>query len=70
MNNEENTDIQKKHRIPKYVQIIIGILIGMLLGFIWHKVVGCSSGACPIASNYLYSLGIGGLLGLVVTLIK
>jgi len=70
MNKEEKTNTQKKHRIPKYVRIILGILIGMLLGYIWHRVIGCKSGACPIASNYLYSLSVGGLLGLISSLIR
>ncbi|MBN2017493.1 MAG: hypothetical protein JW794_05125 [Candidatus Cloacimonetes bacterium] len=58
----------KKTHVPKPVRIILGILLGMLVGFLWHKFVGCRSGACPIASNYLYSLGFGGIAGLLISL--
>jgi len=59
---------QKHARLPIAVRIILGFLFGLLVGFIWHKVVGCSSGACPIASNYLYSLGFGGIAGILISL--
>jgi len=55
-------------RLPIAVRIILGFLFVLLAGFIWYKVVGCSSGACPIASNYLYSLGFGGLAGILISL--
>ncbi|HHI88092.1 MAG TPA: hypothetical protein ENK03_04110 [Candidatus Cloacimonetes bacterium] len=70
MKKDNNTATPKNLRIPKYVRIILGVLIGMLLGYIWHRVIGCRSGACPIASNYLYSLVVGGLMGLIGSLIR
>lgn len=30
---------------------IIGVFIGAIAGFIYHKEVGCSSGSCAITSN-------------------
>jgi|GEM_PF-3136611 len=62
------TTKQKQSRLPIAVRIILGFLFGLLAGFIWYKVVGCSSGACPIASNYLYSLGFGGIAGILIFL--
>jgi hypothetical protein len=62
------TTKQKQSRLPIAVRIILGFLFGLLAGFIWYKVVGCSSGACPIASNYLYSLGFGGIAGILISL--
>ena len=67
MKKEINSKEKKKH-LPKPVRIILGLLIGMLVGFIWYRFVGCRSGACPIASNYLYSLGFGGIVGILISL--
>lgn len=42
---------------------IITILLGGLLGYAYYKVVGCSTGACPITSNPYTSVMYGALLG-------
>jgi hypothetical protein len=48
------------------LRMIIGALVGAGLGFGWHKLVGCSTGACPLTSNpfisTLYGLAIGVLV--------
>ena len=46
---------------------IIGILIGALLGYAYYKLVGCSTGACPITSNPYASMIYGGLIGAMLT---
>ena len=33
------------------MRIIMGIAVGAALGFGYHKLVGCSTGACPITAN-------------------
>ena len=39
------------------VRILIGVVVGGGLGFGWYKLVGCSTGACPLTSNpYLSTL--------------
>jgi hypothetical protein len=38
---------------------------GGALGFAYHKLVGCSSGACPITANPYISTLYGALIGLV-----
>ncbi|HUB87567.1 MAG TPA: DUF6132 family protein [Verrucomicrobiae bacterium] len=47
-------------------RILVGAVIGAGLGFGWHKLVGCSTGACPLASNSvvstLYGLTVGALI--------
>ena len=45
---------------------MIGMVLGGFLGFGWYKLVGCSTGACPITSNpwisTLYGAAIGALM--------
>jgi hypothetical protein len=47
-------------------RIIIGAAVGAVLGFGWYKLVGCSSGTCPLTSNpiisTIYGLTVGALL--------
>lgn len=48
------------------VKVILGAAAGAAIGFVVYKIVGCRSGACPIAGNFWLSMGwwafIGGLL--------
>ena len=41
------------------------VAIGGALGFAYHKLVGCSTGACPITANPYISTLYGALIGLV-----
>ena len=47
-------------------RLLIGAVIGAVLGFGWHKLVGCSTGACPLTSNpvisTLYGMTVGALI--------
>ena len=64
MKTENKTEWKKKMRI---IRIIISPVIGALLGFLYYKLAGCKTGACPITSNpwisSLYGLVIGLLIG-------
>ncbi|UYW02291.1 DUF6132 family protein [Flavobacterium agricola] len=42
---------------------IIGILVGLIAGFLYYKFVGCHSGSCAITSNPTNSTLYGGLMG-------
>ncbi|MBN1945653.1 MAG: hypothetical protein JW797_08240 [Bradymonadales bacterium] len=48
------------------VRFALGVVLGALLGFAYYRLVGCSTGACPITSNpwisTFYGATIGGLL--------
>ncbi len=39
---------------------------GAAFGFAYHKIVGCSSGACPITANPYISTLYGALMGFLV----
>lgn len=45
------------------LKIAIGMLAGAALGFVWYKVVGCASGACPLTSNPWTSTFVGLMFG-------
>jgi hypothetical protein len=45
------------------LRIIVGVVVGGGLGFAFYKLVGCSSGACPLTSNPLVSTLYGSVIG-------
>lgn len=49
-----------------FLKVLLGAVAGAALGFLYYKLIGCRSGACPIAGNPWISTGwwalIGGLL--------
>ncbi|HNZ42503.1 MAG TPA: DUF6132 family protein [Bacteroidales bacterium] len=46
---------------------IIGVIVGGIGGYLYYRLVGCSTGACPITSNpwmsILWGIALGYLLG-------
>lgn len=48
------------------LRIIIGIVLGAGVGFGRHKLIGCSSGVCPLTGNPVISTIYGAVLGLVL----
>ncbi len=45
---------------------IIGIVVGMLGGYIYYIKVGCNSGSCPITSNPYMSILWGAIMGYLI----
>jgi hypothetical protein len=45
------------------LRIIIGVILGGGLGFGWYKLVGCSTGTCPLTSNPVISAIFGAVFG-------
>lgn len=42
---------------------VVGIVIGMVGGYLYYFYVGCASGGCPIQSNPWFSTLWGGAMG-------
>lgn len=45
------------------LRLVLGVVIGGGLGFAFYKLVGCSSGACPLTSNPIISTIYGSIVG-------
>ena len=48
------------------LRIVIGVVVGGGLGFACYKLVGCSTGTCPLTSNPFISTLYGASLGALV----
>ncbi|MDF3002798.1 MAG: conserved hypothetical rane protein [Bacillota bacterium] len=48
------------------IKSIAGIVIGALLGFAYYKLVGCSTGSCPITASPYNSTLYGAVMGLLI----
>lgn len=49
-------------------RVLIGVLVGGSLGFAYHKLVGCRTGACPLTATPLRAITYGVVVGLLFTL--
>jgi hypothetical protein len=47
-------------------RMLIGAAAGAVLGFGWYKLVGCSTGACPLTSNPVASTLYGMVMGALI----
>lgn len=52
-----------------FLKILLGVVIGGVLGFGYYKVVGCSSGTCPITSKPMNTILYGAVMGLLFSLV-
>ena len=41
----------------------LGVVVGLIAGYIYYQQIGCASGTCAITSNPLNSTLYGGLMG-------
>ena len=48
------------------LRILIGALLGAALGFGGYKLVGCSTGACPLTSHPVISTLYGMFVGVLI----
>ena len=46
-------------------RLALGLLIGGALGYGWHRLVGCSTGACPLTATPLRGILYGAFMGLL-----
>ena len=50
-----------------HLKVLTGVVIGGLLGFLYYKFIGCSTGTCPITSKPLNSILYGAAMGFLIT---
>jgi hypothetical protein len=48
------------------LRIFIGAAVGVVLGFGWHKLAGCPTGACPLTANPFVATLYGMTAGAVI----
>ncbi len=65
---EQDTTIKtpKPKSWKRYLPMMILAVAGLIAGFLYYRLVGCASGACPITSNPYISTGYGGVLGILI----
>jgi len=52
-----------------FLRLALGIIIGGGAGFGYYKLVGCSTGVCPITSNPLITIIYGAVIGILIALL-
>ncbi|MDE3244578.1 MAG: YtxH domain-containing protein [Acidobacteriota bacterium] len=46
-------------------RLILGLAVGGVLGFAYQKLVGCTTGTCPLTATPLRTMLYGGVMGLI-----
>jgi len=49
------------------LRIVLSALLGGVLGYGYHRVVGCQTGACPITANPIASALYGVVMGVLLS---
>ena len=45
---------------------VVGAAVGMAVGYVLYRFVGCKTGACPLTANPWVAMAIWGLMGLLL----
>ena len=52
-----------KSLIKKYRIMILGVVVGIIGGYLYWYFIGCSSGTCPLTSSPIKSTFFGAVMG-------
>lgn len=55
--------VRAHSRKKRMIQLALPILLGAVLGYGYHRIVGCRTGACPITANPYISTIYGAVMG-------
>ena len=66
MEQDATSNKPKPKRWKRYLPMMILTVVGGLGGFLYYRLVGCASGACPITSNPYISTVYGGVIGILI----
>jgi hypothetical protein len=47
------------------IRIALGLVIGGVLGYAYQRLVGCSTGTCPLTATPLRTIVYGAVMGLL-----
>ena len=56
-----------KRRTAMLVRLMLFVLGGSLVGFLYYRFVGCRTGTCPITSNPYISTVYGAVMGYLMS---
>ena len=52
------------------IRIVLGLVIGGVLGYGYQRLVGCSTGTCPLTATPLRTVIYGAAMGLLWALVR
>ena len=67
LDNDSDKSLFGKILDNKIYRTSIGAIVGGILGFLYWKFIGCTSGGCPLTSNPYQSVLLFGVLGALLT---
>ncbi|HJV39126.1 MAG TPA: DUF6132 family protein [Geothrix sp.] len=47
------------------LRILLGLAVGGVLGYVYQRLVGCSTGTCPLTATPLRAITYGAVMGLL-----
>ena len=63
---KKNNELLMKKWMLKNILYLVGTVVGAVAGYLYWKLVGCSSGTCAITSKPLNSTAYGAIMGALV----
>jgi hypothetical protein len=49
------------------LRVVLSVVLGGVLGYAYHRVIGCRTGTCPITANPWASTIYGAVMGLLLS---